>query len=159
MRGYFGVAVYQPKTENNVGTLYRSARLMGAVFLAQIGRRFRYQCSDTLHSERHVPMLEYQSFEDFFAHLPYDCRLVGVELDDAAKELTGFRHPERAVYLLGAEDRGLSREIMSTCHELIRVETGCLNVAVAGSIVLYERCRYFNRLQALSVPRPAGRKA
>lgn len=36
------MAVYHPKTSTNVGTLWRTADLMGADFLCTIGRRFFY---------------------------------------------------------------------------------------------------------------------
>ena len=56
--------------------------------------------------------------------------------------LKSFVHPERAIYLLGAEDHGLPGEIMDKCHKIISIETirtESFNVAVAGSIVMYDR--------------------
>lgn len=49
-RGYFGVAVYRPKTEANIGTLWRSATAYGAAFLATVGQRHQRQASDTCYS-------------------------------------------------------------------------------------------------------------
>jgi tRNA G18 (ribose-2'-O)-methylase SpoU len=57
-------------------------------------------------------------------------------------ELSNFQHPEQAVYLLGAEDYGLPEKIMQKCHQIISIESvrlNCFNVAVAGSIVMYDR--------------------
>jgi tRNA G18 (ribose-2'-O)-methylase SpoU len=73
--------------------------------------------------------------------------LVGVELDPRAKKLHQFRHPERACYLLGAEDVGLNAAERDRCHKLVEIDgpSQCLNVAVTGSIVLYDRIRQFNR--------------
>lgn len=139
-RGYFGIAVSRPKTETNVGTLWRSANIFGAAFLAVVGGRYRKQSSDTMQSHRHVPLYEYDSFEAFYAHLPHGCQLVGVELVDGARSLPGFGHPERAVYLLGPEDGSLTAAELLRCHSRIIIPgTHCLNLAVAGSIVLYDR--------------------
>lgn len=140
LRGYFGVGVYHPKYGVNVGTLWRTAHVLGGAFLFTIGRRYQRQASDTLHSSRHLPLYHYADFETFRAHLPYGCRIVGVELTAAADLLDTYQHPPKAVYLLGAEDQGLPQPILRGCHELICLRGRyCLNVATAGSIVIYHR--------------------
>jgi tRNA (guanosine-2'-O-)-methyltransferase len=141
MRGYFGIGIENTKTAVNVGTLWRSAYLMGAAFMFTIGRRYKRQSSDTVGAVRHIPLFHYETFADFYEHgLPYDCRLVGVELVPGAIPLPVYPHPDRCVYLLGAEDGGLSRAAQQACHETLIIPTATsLNVAVAGSLVLYDR--------------------
>lgn len=142
-RGYFGVAIYRPKTEVNVGTLFRSAHLYGAAFLATVGARYPHrQASDTTHARMHIPMHHYNTIDELIDGLPFSCPLVGVELDPRAVELPKFRHPERALYLLGAEDHGLPPDVIDRCHHLVQipcVEPWSMNVSVAGSITLYDR--------------------
>jgi tRNA G18 (ribose-2'-O)-methylase SpoU len=54
--------------------------------------------------------------------------------------MLSFVHPKRCIYLLGAEDNGLPREVMDRCHKLIQLPgRSCFNVAVAGSLVMYDR--------------------
>lgn len=142
MRGYYGVAVYHPKKSVNIGTLFRSANILGAKFIATIGSRYQKQSADTLATPRHVPLFEFDDFEKFYDSLPRGCRLIGVELADDAKLVERFSHPQQAVYLLGAEDHGLPPKVLSRCHDIIRLRGDrSLNVSVAGSIVLYERTR------------------
>ena len=141
-RGFFGIGIFHPKTEMNVGTLWRSAHLYGAAFIFTVGQRYKKQPTDTSKAWRHVPLVNYASLDDLVEHLPHATELIGVELDERAKPLHEFRHPETAVYLLGAEDHGLSREAIERCHRLVQVPTigaNSLNVATAGSIVLYDR--------------------
>lgn len=141
-RGFFGVAVYQPKTEANVGSLWRSADLFGAAFLATVGRRYTHQASDTTRAATHTPLLHYADLDDLLAHLPHGCPLVGVELDPRGTDLDRLAHPERALYLLGAEDHGLPPAVLDRCHYLTAIPTArprSLNVACAGSIVLSHR--------------------
>jgi tRNA (guanosine-2'-O-)-methyltransferase len=66
---------------------------------------------------------------------------VGVELDERAVPLDRYCHPACCVLLLGAEDHGLSRDTLANCHEVVAVPgaSRCLNVATAGSIVMYDR--------------------
>lgn len=139
-RGYFGIGIERGKTSANIGTLWRSAHIFGAAFIFTIGHRYKKQPSDTMFTSRHIPLWSYETFADFYAHMPHDCRLIGVELDDRAVALDNFSHPERCIYLLGAEDHGLSREARERCHQLVQLPGDfCLNVSVAGSIVLYDR--------------------
>jgi tRNA G18 (ribose-2'-O)-methylase SpoU len=68
--------------------------------------------------------------------------LVAVELHERAETLTTFDHPERALYLLGAENNGLPPEVMERCRRWVQIPTvrpQSLNVAVAGSIVVAHR--------------------
>lgn len=140
VRGFFGIGIYHGKSEVNLGTLWRSAHIFGASFVFTIGRRYRPQASDTLKTWRHVPLYHYGDCNDFYAHLPYDCQLVGVELDARAVTIGMFAHPTRAVYLLGAEDHGLAQEATSKCHRLVQLPGKfCMNVAVAGSLVMFHR--------------------
>lgn len=147
MRGYFGIGVYHPKTEENIGTLWRSAYCFGASFIFTIGRRYKHQVSDTLHTPKHIPLFEFESLEQFEEHKPVGCPTICIELDESAKNLARFNHPERAIYLLGAEDDGLPKGYLKG-KQVVQIEGSkqCLNVAVAGSIVLYDRIFKQNRI-------------
>lgn len=140
-RGYFGIGIWHPKTEHNVGTLWRSCESFDADFMFTVGRRYREQGSDTVKAWRHRPLYHFTTLDDLRDHLPYSCQLIGVELAPGAQDLPRYRHPERACYLLGAEDHGLTEGVLSECHAVVTIPCAgrCLNVAVAGSIVLYDR--------------------
>lgn len=139
-RGYFGIGIYHTKNVLNVGTLWRSAGCMGAAFIFTVGKRYKQQSSDTTKAFKHIPLYHYEDVDAFYASLPHDCMLVGVEQDQRSQALVSFAHPERAVYLLGAEDAGLPADVARRCHRLVEIDsTRCLNVAVAGSIVMYDR--------------------
>lgn len=139
-RGFFAVGIERTKTELNIGSLWRTAHVLGAAFLFTIARRYRRQASDTTHASQHVPLFHFDTLGDLRAHLPAECQLVGVELDPRARMLAQATHPERACYLLGAEDYGLSPAAIMVCDQIVRLPgERSLNVAVAGSIVLYDR--------------------
>lgn len=139
-RGFFGIGIFHAKNEENIGTLWRSASILGADFIFTIGKRYRHQCSDTMKAPRHIPMYHYSDYDDFFKHIPYDCQVVAVELADNSVALETYRHPERCIYLLGAEDHGIPEEILQRCRETVQLYGDyCYNVATAGSIVMYDR--------------------
>jgi tRNA G18 (ribose-2'-O)-methylase SpoU len=139
-RGFYGVAVYHPKTAVNTGTLFRTAQIFDVDFCAIIGKRYKQQPADTMNASGHIPFFEYDTFDDFYSHMPYDCQLVGVELDEQAVLLENFKHPERALYLMGAEDHGIPPVILSRCHKVVQLRgERSMNVSVAGSLVIYDR--------------------
>lgn len=139
-RGFFGIGILNTKKEQNIGTLWRSAAIMGASFIFTIGKRYKKQSSDTMKTWRHIPLYHYETFEDFYKAMPYDTKLIGIELDIWSVPLETFVHPERCVYILGAEDHGLTQDVMDKCHKLVQLPGDyCMNVSVAGSITMYDR--------------------
>ena len=137
---FFGIGILHGKTPENLGVLWRTAQNMGASFIFTIGKRYAHQASDTHNAVKSLPYYHYKDFEDFYSHLPKGVRIVGVEKDERAVNLETFKHPKRCVYLLGAEDHGLSQEALNRSHFLVQFSSiYSLNVAVAGSIVLYDR--------------------
>ena len=82
---------------------------------------------------------------------PRGCALVGVELIDEAVDLPSFRHPARAAYILGPERDSLSGPVLERCAHVVRIPTSfCVNVAMAGAIVMYDRTVTLGRY----APRP-----
>lgn len=140
-RGFYAIGIVHGKRRENIGTLFRSAVSFGAAFVFTVGRRYAPQASDTPKSWLHIPVHHFATVDDLVAHLPYGTRLIGVEMADTAISLWDYAHPARAVYLLGAEDHGLTTEQQVRCHQLVRINGAahCLNVAVAGSIILHDR--------------------
>lgn len=139
--GYFGIGVWHPKFYQNTGTLFRSAVCFGADFVFTVGRRYDRQSSDTVHVVNCIPTYHYLTVDQLIANLPQGCRLIGVELDNRAVSLQKYTHPMTGCYMLGAEDHGLSSEVLDKCHELVYVPgaSSCLNVASAGTVVMYDR--------------------
>ncbi len=139
-QGFFGIGIQNGKTPENLGVLWRSAQNMGASFIFTIGNRYAKQACDTHKAVGAMPYFHYKNFDDFFNNLPKGAMLVGVELDKKAVWLETFEHPRRCVYLLGAEDHGLSKIAKEKSHFLIKFKSILsLNVSVAGSIVMYDR--------------------
>lgn len=131
-----------PKHEVNIGTLWRSAYAMGAALIFTVGRRYeaRKGHGDTVKAFRHIPLLHFATWEEYRGHAPFAWVPVGIEIGREAVSLPEFKHPDLAVYILGAEDGGLTNEAATLCRDLVVIPSRyCLNVAVAGSIVMYDR--------------------
>lgn len=140
--GFFGIGIYCPKHEENIGTLWRHAYLYNASFIFTIGNKYKNQCSDTIKATRHIPLYHYESWGDFKNAIPAHTNLVGVEMDEKAQFLSGFKHPKNAIYILGSESFGLPKNIVDDCDSVVKIESlrpQSMNVSTAGTLVIYDR--------------------
>jgi len=134
-RGYYGIAFFEPKFEENIGTIIRSANCFYADFISIIGKKYKRTTGDTTLAEKHIPIYEYKNLDDFLEHIPIGCEIIGIEVD-GKRNLKNFIHPERAVYVIGSENMSLPKSIKNR----LKIDTKyCLNMAVAASIVLFHR--------------------
>jgi len=141
MRGYFGIGVESVSKSMNVGGLFRSAHAFGASFVFTVDAKYQAReggLSDTSKTPGHVPFYQFPNAAGLI--LPDKCELVGIELLDDAAELPSFRHPQMAAYVLGPERGSLSPEILERCTYTVKIPTKfCVNLGVAGAIVMYDR--------------------
>lgn len=153
MKGYFGIGVEGLSKPLNAGNLFRSAQAFGASFLFTVGASYAERAGrgggDTSHAPGKVPLYAFPDAGSMV--LPRGCALVGVELLDEAVDLPSFRHPARAAYILGPERDSLSGPVLERCAHVVRIPTAfCVNVAMAGAIVMYDRALTLGRF----APRP-----
>lgn len=102
---------------------------------------------DTLNARKHLRFVnyrhgvaEYRERSDY----PEGVTIIGVE--KGGKSLSSFKHPARAVYLLGGEDHGLEEAELAMCDEIVTIEAArnpMYNVSIAASLVMYHRYQQF----------------
>jgi tRNA G18 (ribose-2'-O)-methylase SpoU len=141
MRGYFAIGVEDISKPHNAGNLMRSAHAFGASFFFAVKPDIDFtglRQSDTSEAAFHMPFYEYASVEALI--LPRGCRLVGVEFLPEAEDLPSFKHPIQAAYAFGPEKGNLSPALLARCDEVVKIPTKfCVNVGVAGALVMYDR--------------------
>ena len=145
-RGYFAIGAERISKALNLGNLMRSAHGFGASFTFTVGAAYGAMeaHADTSKGTLHLPHYNWRTLDDMA--LPAGCKLVGVELIDDAIDLPSFRHPLRAAYVLGPEKGSLSGELLERCDHVVKIPTAfCINVAMAGAIVMYDRVRSLAR--------------
>ena len=104
----------------------------------------------TMKAYRLIPTM---MVDDVMQHIPHDCGPVAVDLVEGARSLVNYCHPERAFYVFGAEDATLGKRILERCRDRVMVPTfGCMNLAAAVNVVLYDRLAKQER----SSPSPAA---
>lgn len=150
-RGYFAIGAERISKSLNLGNLMRSAHAFGASFTFTVGAMYRAAeaSADTSKGRLHLPHYNWAGLEEI--NLPQACKLVGIELVEEAIDLPSFRHPLRAAYVLGPERGVLSDALLDRCDYVVKIPTSfCINVAMAGAVVMYDRMRTLGRF----APRP-----
>lgn len=139
-KGFCGIGIYMPKTQENIGTLIRSAKMFGADFVFMIGKRYTRQCS-SVGLDNKIPIFYYKDFNTFCECMPPVEKYTVIELTENSINLNDYKHKREGIYILGAEDNGIPKEILDSKRcEFVKIEgNSSLNVSVAGSIVLYDR--------------------
>ena len=84
-----------------------------------------------------MPQFAYDDVAQLVTATPRGAALVGIEMGGQALET--FAHPERCVYVLGAEDEGLPKSVRRACRHVVSlpaIRSASYNVAVAGALVV-----------------------
>ncbi|MBU6372271.1 MAG: RNA methyltransferase [Alphaproteobacteria bacterium] len=157
MRGYFGIGCEEISKPMNMGALMRTAHAFGASFFFSINAHAKVRevyNADTSRSMDHLPYYPYDRGEDLL--LPKGCVLVGIELTDDAVDLPSFKHPPAAAYVLGRERGSISPGLLAKCAHVVKIPTKfCVNVGLAGALVMYDRVLSLGGYPARPV-RPGG---
>ena len=94
--------------------------------------------SDRLHAQWARWVLA--TVDDFLAHQPTNAEIVAVEFLPTAFPLPRFVHPERCVYVFGAEDGNVPPELLKAASATVMIPSAfSLNLAACGNVVLYDR--------------------
>jgi RNA methyltransferase, TrmH family len=134
-----GLALWRVGDPGNVGTLIRAADALGPAFVA-----LSPGCADpsgpralraSMGSVFRVPIVDPEAApRPWIALVP-----------DGGKPLADVAGVEPATFVLGAEREGLPAELVARCDETATIPLAAgadsLNVAMAGTIALYERKR------------------
>ena len=137
---YACIGLSNPKSPSNVGAIMRAAGCYGAASVFYTGTRYdraKDFITDTKKVHQDIPLI---NIDDLRKILPLGCVPVAVELVEGARALPEYTHPDRALYIFGAEDGTLSKEIRDWCEDVVYIPTtGCMNLAATVNVVLYDR--------------------
>ena len=128
----------------NLGTLLRTCDAVGACMAVPNTSHYRrcLQHGDTLNRWPHIHWLDRSKLGWIHAERTRGSRIVAVELAEDATPLTSLEPArQRTVLLLGHEHHGVPEDTWPLLDEVVEIpmigQGASLNVAVAGSLVLY----------------------
>jgi len=150
------VAAVNITKEHNVGSLVRTAHAAAAREVLLVGEReWNVEAARTSELFTTVTQLPtVAALQHHIAAAPWN--LVAIELDDRAVPVFEAVYPQRPCFLLGAELGGVPEELLAAADLVVQIPqwglVPSLNLAVAGSIVLYDHLAKLHRNGLLDRP-------
>ena len=137
----------------NFGAISRSAECAGADFIIIPERGSASVTSDSVRSSAgalfHIPVCREKDLSKTIAKLHDNGYKVVGASEKSAVNYTDINYTVPVVIVMGAEDTGLSIEVLRKCDDLgaipILGKVGSLNVSVACGVMLYEVVRQRNK--------------
>ncbi len=151
------LAAWNISKEHNVGSLVRTAHAVAATEVVLVGSRV-WNVEAARTAELYTDILHLPDDPQVFLdHLEAgNWNLVAVELDPRSVNLFEARYPERPCFLLGAELGGVPPELLDAASIVVQIPqwglVPSLNLAVAGSIVVYDHLAKLHRDGRLDRP-------
>lgn len=134
------IGLSDPKSPSNVGAVMRAAGCFGVDAVVYTGKRYARAAQfnpDTKNISQKIPLTATTELLD---NLPEGITIVCVELVEGAIPLPDYQHPDQALYIFGPEDGTISQVLIDRADDVVYVPTiGCLNLAAAVNVVLYDR--------------------
>ncbi len=150
------IASWNTTKEHNIGSLVRTAHAVAAEEVVLVGDRdWNVEAART--AELYTTVTQVADLEAFREHLAAGrWNLVAVELDARAANLFEAEYPDRPCFLLGAEVGGVPEALLAESRLIVQIPqwglVPSLNVAVAGSIVVYDYLAKQHRMGRLARP-------
>jgi tRNA(Leu) C34 or U34 (ribose-2'-O)-methylase TrmL len=171
MNARSAVLLINPKFPHNVGNALRAAACLDANALYWTGKRVpapetwpkgaRLPREERIKAYKRVHVEYIEEGERAFEHVSAQGGFltpIAVEVRSAAEDLRDFEHPQGALYVFGPEDSSLGRAELVECHRFVRIPShGCLNLAAAVNIVLYDRILKLGGRDEADAPESDGR--
>jgi tRNA G18 (ribose-2'-O)-methylase SpoU len=150
------IAAWNITKEHNVGSLVRTAHAAAAEEVFLVGER-EWNVEAARTAELYTTVTQLPDIEAFRSHLESRrWKLVAVELDHRAVNLFDAEYPDRPCFLLGAELGGVPEELLEESELVVQIPqwglVPSLNLAIAGSIVLYDCLGKLHRMARLDRP-------
>ncbi len=143
--GLCWVVLETVRSPGNLGTLIRSSEAIGGSGFIVVGRRVDPFDPDVVRASMGALFCQkfvrtsFPALRQWIRH--HHCQVVGAS-PDGTTDLHQFQYPDSTLLLLGEERQGLTQQQRDICHHLVRIPmvgtADSLNLAVAGSLLLYE---------------------
>ncbi len=131
----------------NVGSIARSAAALGVdSYLLPNKSPHPYARRALRVSMGHIVKLHVHVYDDIFSTLESlkadGYKIFGAEVTEDSTPLMSLKIPEKWVILMGHEGKGLSRDVIEMCDEIVEIEmmddVRSFNVATAAAILMYQ---------------------
>lgn len=162
--GLCWIALEAVRSEGNLGSLIRTSEAIGGAGFILVGPRVDPFAPAVVRASmgaifgQTFVRTNHRSLRNWVRR--HRCRVVGASPDGPA-DLHSFDYPRPTVLVLGEERQGLTPPQRDLCSDLVRIPmvgvADSLNLAVAGSLLMYEVYRARSVRRPGKSREPAGR--
>ena len=131
----------------NIGAIARSAAALGVdSYLLPHQGPHPYARRSVRVSMGHIGLMQYHLYEDIFETIKelksLGYRVYAAEVTENSTPLSQLKVTDKWVLLMGHEGKGIAKEILDVCDEVVTIEMEegikSFNVSVAASIMMYQ---------------------
>ena len=134
------VALINPKSPDNVGSVLRACGCFGANQVLYTGSRYHFAKQYRTDTQNRHTEIQTQKVDELLDVMAKEPRSIVIELVENATPLPEFQHPDNALYIFGPEDGSVPQDIIDAATDVVYIPTdGCLNLAATANVVLYDR--------------------
>ncbi|MDJ0635139.1 MAG: RNA methyltransferase [Xenococcaceae cyanobacterium MO_188.B29] len=143
--GLCWIALEKVRSPGNLGTLIRTSEAIGGSGFIFVGGNIDPYDPGVIRAtmgalfHQRLIRTSFDSLRHWIRRYP--CGVVGAS-PEARVDFHRFKYPRSTILFLGEERKGLSKNQQDLCNHLIRIpmvgKSDSLNLAVAGSLLLYE---------------------
>lgn len=135
------IAIENLERDFNMGTIVRSANAFGVRTVHVIGRR-QWNKRGAMATDKYLHVHYYQTVDEFIEEMKQrNKQVIAVDNVFGAKKLSAIDLPRQSVLVFGAENSGISKDLLQKSYEIVEIEqhgsTRSINVGVAAGIVMY----------------------
>ncbi|SIS76075.1 RNA methyltransferase [Neptunomonas antarctica] len=134
------IGLSNPKSPTNVGAVMRAAGCYRVDAVFYTGERYARAAKFNTDTKDAANKIMLSGVECLLKNVPYDAKIVCVDLVEGAIPLPEYQHPENAFYIFGPEDGTIHQDVIDKADAVVYVPTvGCMNLAATVNVVLYDR--------------------
>ena len=131
----------------NIGAIARSAAALGVTsYLLPEQGPHPYARRAVRVSMGHIGLMQYHLYKDIIQTIKtlqtYGYRVYAAEVTENSTLLSKVNVTEKWVLLMGHEGKGIAKEILDVCDEVVTIEMEegikSFNVGVAASVMMYQ---------------------
>lgn len=135
------LAIINPKSPQNMGSILRAAGCYQAQSIRYTGERYARAKAFQTDTKNVQSVIEVKHVDEIINDdTDVTLKKVAVELVEGATPLPNFVHPNNALYIFGPEDGSIEQNVVDKCDHIVYIPTlGCMNLAATVNVLLYDR--------------------
>jgi len=147
------IAVMNLSNETNVGSLIRTASAANIKEVVIVGRnKWNKGAATGAHSK--IKVIKMRTSDEFIEYCrEHNYNIISIEIGRDSRNIFNYQYPDNPILVVGNEGTGIPQKILENSVDRVYIPqyggVECLNVAVAGSVAIYDWVKKNNSCEEL----------